>query len=191
MFLMLIGSLLTVSVSAFASECDTVRHQTLRLHIVARSDDEADQALKLEVRDGILARYGDVFGSADSLASAVESAQALCGDIERTAADILRAGGCGCAVTVDVGCLYFPTRRYGEGVTLPAGHYTALRVVIGEGRGQNWWCVMYPPLCVPAASAGEAAALEARIRSLDEDARLIPKFALVELWESIRAKADG
>lgn len=124
----------------------------IRLHVVANSDAPADQALKLEVRDAILSTSGELFA-----VSAPEDAAALVKAnlplFERVAREVLRAGGYEYPVAVEFGRYWFPERSYGP-LLLPAGEYQALRVVIGEGRGANWWCILFPPLCYLDATSG-------------------------------------
>ena len=141
-------AVLLAVLAAICFEVHTARAQqkilakeVVRLHVVANSNSEADQAVKLSVRDGILSAYSAAFTSA---ASAREAEAALSGELE----NIRHIAGeiSGEEVRVSLGRELFPQRVYGD-VVLPAGEYTALRVVIGEGAGENWWCVMFPPLC--------------------------------------------
>ena len=124
---------------------------TLRLHILAESDSDEDQALKLKVRDRLLAEFGAELSKASGIADAEAQLRALLPEIERTARDELRAHGCDSAVTATIGTEWYDTRDYGD-FSLPRGYYTSLRVIIGEGEGHNWWCVMYPPLCTELAT---------------------------------------
>lgn len=125
----------------------------VRLHILAASDSEYDQNMKLAVRDGILAASPDIFAPYSTADEARQSLTEHCSDIEKIAEEILHENGCDKPVTCSLEITEFDEREYGS-YTVPAGEYTALRVVIGEGEGHNWWCVMYPPLCVPCACAG-------------------------------------
>lgn len=121
-----------------------VYDNVIRLHILANSDTEADQAVKLAVRDAVLA--ADVFAEAESKAEAeqgVEEAATLAVNI---ANEYLKANGLPYTASYRWGYESYPTREYG-GVRLPAGRYLSLRIVLGEGEGQNWWCVLFPPLC--------------------------------------------
>ncbi len=113
----------------------------LRLHVVAHSDEVADQKLKLLVRDAVLACKVSRVPQVEELRR-----------VEAAAKDCLRAHGCSDPVKVSYMRMYFETRDY-PGFSLPAGYYQALRVVIGEGEGQNWWCVIYPALCFDLAEA--------------------------------------
>lgn len=118
----------------------------IRLHVIAQDDSDAAQALKLEVRDAVLE---SVRGAVESCQSADEAFDALnerLADFERAALEVCPEG---VGVRAETGVFDFPDREYG-GVTVPAGAYRALRIVIGEGEGRNWWCVLYPSLCAPA-----------------------------------------
>lgn len=146
--------LLSLTAAArFFDRCERVRGETLRLHIVANSDTEEDQRHKLLVRDALLEEYSELLGRAESAEAAERFAHFLLEDIRRTAEKTLREADDEHPVEVSLTEMYFDTRTYEDGITLPAGEYAALRVVIGEGGGHNWWCVMYPPLCLPAAAA--------------------------------------
>ncbi len=127
---------------------DRLRGSVLRLHILAESDSERDQTLKLRVRDALL--ESGILGGADSLEEAETIAADRLPDIERIAETVLRANGCDLPVEAELADTEFDVRTYGD-ITMPAGTYRALRVKIGSAQGHNWWCVMYPSLCVPAA----------------------------------------
>ena len=127
---------------------DRLRGSVLRLHILAESDSDRDQQLKLYVRDALL--ESGILGEADSLAEAESIAAERLPDIERIAETVLRANGCELPVEAELADTEFDVRTYGD-ITMPAGTYRALRVKIGSAQGHNWWCVMYPSLCVPAA----------------------------------------
>ena len=126
---------------------DELRESVLRLHILANSDSERDQELKLKVRDELL-RCG-IFEAADGLAEAEEIAEDRLNDIADIAEAVLRENGCTDNVTAELADVDFDDRTYGD-MTMPSGRYKALRVKIGKAEGHNWWCVMYPPLCLPA-----------------------------------------
>ena len=133
-----------------AAGCQTLPEQVLRLHVVANSDGEADQAVKRDVRDAVLGTTGEVLAGAETLE---EANTALClhlQAVERAAAGAAR----GQAVRVEVTEMFFPTREYAD-FTLPAGRYRTLRVTLGSGQGHNWWCVVFPGLCLPAAADRE------------------------------------
>lgn len=147
----LIIAVLISNIGSFVSDgrkLDELRGSVLRLHILANSDSERDQKLKLMVRDRLL--ESGIFRSADSLSEAEDIAEANLDKIEALAEKVLRENGCGYKVTAAVEDKEFDERTYGD-ITMPAGTYKALRLKIGRAEGHNWWCVMYPPLCVPAA----------------------------------------
>lgn len=148
------GLILTILISNIGSfihdgrKLDELRGSVLRLHILANSDSERDQQLKLRVRDELL--ESGIFGEADDLAEAEAVAAEKIEDIERMAESVLRRSGCTDKVTAELADTDFDERVYGY-MTMPAGRYRALRIKIGRAEGHNWWCVMYPPLCLPAA----------------------------------------
>lgn len=129
---------------------DELRGSVLRLHILANSDNEEDQRLKLCVRDALLEQSGELFACVDSLEEAEAAAEAELHEIERIARETLESQGSSQTVTAKLVDTHFDERFY-DGLTMPAGDYKALRVELGEAEGHNWWCVMYPPLCLPAA----------------------------------------
>lgn len=129
---------------------DELRGSVLRLHILANSDNEEDQRLKLCVRDALLEQSGELFACVDSLEEAEAAAEAELHEIERIARETLESQGSSQTVTAKLVDMHFDERFY-DGLTMPAGDYKALRVELGEAEGHNWWCVMYPPLCLPAA----------------------------------------
>ena len=123
---------------------EKLRNSVLRLHILAESDSEYDQSLKLMVRDGLLEM--GLFTESDSLSEAEKTVSENLSEIEKAAESILRAEGCELPVTAELADVVFDERVYGD-ITMPAGEYRALRVKIGSAQGKNWWCVMYPNLC--------------------------------------------
>ena len=170
--------------------------RVVRLHVLANSDGEEDQALKLLVRDRVLARATELLTRAGDRTEAESLLRAALPELEALAARELRANGCDYPVTAELTDTEFPTREY-DGFTLPAGEYLALRVVIGEGAGRNWWCVVFPPLCTAASADVPAAALAAGLTEeqvgliTEEDRGYVLKFKAVEWWEEIRARLEG
>ena len=130
----------------------------IRLHVLANSDSDEDQALKLKVRDGILSTVAGIVEDAEE----VDAARAALGNnldlIAAAAEAVLELEGSDYGVEVTLTREYYPTREY-RGVTLPAGEYTSLRVLIGKAEGHNWWCVLFPQLCVTVASRTTADSL--------------------------------
>ena len=129
--------------------------ELVRLHVVADADDDASQALKLEVRDAILARTQSLLADCADADAAYETLQSHLTELESAAAQCLSARGSSLPVRAELGEFDFPDRDY-DGVTVPAGRHRALRVVIGSGQGRNWWCVLYPTLCLTPDSPGHS-----------------------------------
>ncbi len=133
------------SFTSFARDTGEIRADVMRLHILANSDSAADQLLKLQVRDRVLSGFSGG-------ATKAEATQKLkLAQIEAAAEEEILRRGYSYHVKAGLVNMYFESRAY-NGVTLPAGRYDAVRVEIGEAKGQNWWCVMFPPMCIPAAA---------------------------------------
>ena len=159
------------------------------LHVLANSDSEEDQALKLEVRDRVLETTSALLaGETEPQAAAVLLNQHL-DNIAQTAAQEISAQGHDDRVEVRLEQTWFPTRQY-QGISLPAGNYLALRVLIGAAEGHNWWCVVFPNLCLPAVSerALEASTLTPGQISLlqEEETSYVFRFKALELWQSLK-----
>lgn len=125
--------------------------KVVRLHVLANSDSRDDQALKLQVRDQVLSQAAELLTGQESAAEAAAILRDNLPLLARTAAREIKSRGYGYPVRVSLEDCWFPSRQYAD-VSLPAGTYQALRVVIGEGEGHNWWCVVYPSLCMGAVS---------------------------------------
>lgn len=152
----------------------------VRLHVIAASDDATEQAIKLDVRDAVLSYLEPKLDSAADIAGAEALIEANLDGIAAAAESAAQ----GREVNVTLGEEYYPTREY-DTFSLPAGRYQSLRVTLGEGAGHNWWCVVFPPLCLTAAES------EAAFEELDGETRAIIssdgggvqfKFRLLELW---------
>lgn len=179
-------------VLSYASETGArLSRDIVRLHIIANSDSAEDQALKLRIRDRLL--------SATSAAATKADAAAMTEEYENIAREEIAAAGFDYGVKAEYGRFRFPTKDYG-GLTYPAGEYDAIRIVIGEGAGKNWWCVLFPPLCYVKGSVDTTAAGEMLKETLSpEDYELITsgrtgrvpvkiKFKLVEFVNSLKEK---
>lgn len=143
-----------ISCLSFERECDDIRHKVMRLHVIANSDSGYDQELKLKVRDRILKESEMIFGNSDNLEKAEKSVAKGMDKLRKCAEKVISEQGYNYTVEVKAEPSYFPTRTY-ESVTLPAGYYKSLKVIIGEGKGKNWWCVLFPPMCLPAVTKEE------------------------------------
>ena len=143
--------IITLLLSVLPTDAEAnIYEDTIRLHILANSDSKEDQALKISVRDGLLLEYGERLRSAGSFEGAAQLAEGLLSEIENFAEELINAEGYDYNVTAILSEEWYETRDY-DGFSLPCGIYTSLRILIGEGKGKNWWCVMYPPLCTELA----------------------------------------
>ena len=190
---MVLGFILSIALSstfAFASDCEMLRGEVLRLHILANSDDETDQQLKLLVRDRVLQETGNIFSGAENLETAQKLAEESLQKIVAVAEDEITKNGYSYPVTASLVRMYFETRHYDD-YTLPAGMYDAVRIEIGKAEGKNWWCVMFPPICV--SSAVDQRELEKILSAKGEEVitgsqKYQLKFYIVELFERWFAK---
>ena len=172
--------------------------KVLRLHVLANSDSQADQALKLQVRDAVLEQAEGLLAGAESRAEAETLLAAHLPSLAAAGAEAVGAAGYGYPVTVSLeDSCWFPTRVY-EDFALPAGLYTALRVEIGSGAGQNWWCVVFPPLCLgsvtetAAETAAQAGLTEREVALLSGgEGEYEIRFRAVELVERLRHWLEG
>lgn len=178
---------LTLSVCELHGTCEGVRENVVRLHILAHSDSAEDQALKLKVRDAVLAACADWQAVAATPEEALLLAQERLPQLQAVAQQTVASEGYDYPVTARVCRMYFTTRQY-DTVTLPAGMYDAVRLSIGAGEGQNWWCVMYPPLCVGAATdRKQATALwnDSQRDLVQGGGRYVVKFKVAEWAQKI------
>ena len=185
LFCALLLTVLLASFGTFGADCGAVRADTLRRHIRANSDTDADQQLKLTVRDGVLQQFGAIFSTAQNKASATALAKEQLGAVQEAAAEIVAAAGKSYSVHASVQHMYFDTTVY-DGFTLPAGYYDAVRIDLGEAKGHNWFCVMYPPLCLPAAVNDDALAGYTSAEKSVVQSPYKLKFALVEWLEKLK-----
>lgn len=173
---------------------EAVYESVIRLHVLANSDSESDQALKLEVRDAILSYTEELLTDASSREEASDILSAHLTDLKSVAEARLRALGCDAPVTVRFGTERYPTRQY-ESCTFPSGKYLSLQVCIGEANGQNWWCVLFPSLCLSAASEGGSISTslatlglsgdQYRIITDSENATYHVRFKILEVFEEL------
>lgn len=157
------------------STSSDIADSVFRLHVLANSDSSEDQALKYKVRDNLLDYMNSICSETTSKDEAISIASSHLDDFKKIAEDTILANGYNYTVQVQIGNFEFPTKTYGD-ISLPAGYYDALRVNIGEAKGQNWWCVMFPPLCFIDVSSGVVPdeSKEVLKDSMDEE-----EFALV------------
>ena len=178
------------------SEQRELAGDVIRLHVLANSDSQEDQALKLEVRDRVLTEAETVLAGVTDRDKAKDSLLESLQTLAAAGADTVARAGYSYPVTVSLEETWFPTKEYRD-FSLPAGKYEALRVVIGEGGGQNWWCVVFPPLCLGAAceqveaTAAMAGLNEDEISLITgEDGGYVVKFKLLELWDEFKRRFE-
>ncbi len=178
---------IVLSFAKFEVRCDELRHNVLRLHIIANSDSEADQALKLTVRDRILQTSLQIFENCDNVDSAITLAQNELDTITETANEAINQNGFDYNATVSVDKAYFDTRVYDD-FTLPAGEYNSIIVNLGEGGGKNWWCVVFPCVCVPTATDAKLSdSVSNGAAETAENAQNYKiKFKTAEIYEDIK-----
>ncbi len=183
-----VATILTIlfSMIPFQAKCNDVSKEVFRLHILANSDSKEDQSLKLKVRNAVLNYTENLYSKAEGL----ENAEKLTSENLQSIANIARKtvvdNGYNYSVQAEIRNMYFNTRYYDK-VTMPSGNYDALRITIGKGQGHNWWCVMYPSLCVGASTNYEAL----QENTTDEEYEIMTKgdyeyrFKVVEIFEKI------
>ena len=130
-----------------------ISESVFRLHVIANSDSQEDQNLKYIVRDNLLSYMNEICANVNNKAEAIEIAKQNEAEFKQIAIQTIQEQGYSYDVNISIGNFEFPTKQYGD-ISLPAGYYDALRVEIGEAKGQNWWCVMFPPLCFVDISSG-------------------------------------
>lgn len=182
--------LIALSLTTLAALWAQGRHSSIsgklvRFHVIAVSDDEYEQQLKLRVRDAVLEYISPRLEGAESSGQAREILADELDNIRETAQAVSEGRG----VTVTLTRENYPTKSY-EGFTLPAGEYDSLRVILGEGQGHNWWCIVFPPVCLSAAQADtvEEQLGEEDFRLISEDGGYELRFRALELWGELVEK---
>ncbi len=186
---------LSFTVSYLNSAKDEIKESVVRLHIIANSNSELDQSIKLKVRDRILKEGKNIFSSSKTPADALCLANENKAYIKKIAEDELLKNGFPQKVSVKVGEFSFPQKTYSK-FSFPQGTYNAVRVEIGDAKGKNWWCVMYPPLCFVQGVAKIPSETDAKIREnlskgeyallTDSESGVEIRFKLLEILESLK-----
>ena len=195
-----IGRIFVILISAISyvdAVSNNIADSVFRLHVIANSDSKEDQELKLKVRDELLSYMNIISKDSANKQEAMQIANEHKEEFTQIAEKVIKENGYNYTVNVQVGKADFPTKYYGD-ITLPAGTYDALKVQIGEAKGQNWWCVMFPPLCFVDVSTGivpDNSKQELK-QSLDneeydlisktDDNEILFKFKIVELFQNWR-----
>lgn len=198
--LLLILLFLYIFVSAFSyvnAVSKDISKSVFRLHVIANSDEIEDQELKLKVRDNVLSYMNTIAKNATNKEEAVQIANDHIDEFKQIALDTIHENGYDYSINVKIGNFSFPTKTYGD-ISLPSGFYDALRIEIGEAKGKNWWCVMFPPLCFVDVSSGivpeesketmknDLGQEEFTLVSNQEDSGIYFKFKLIELFQNVK-----
>lgn len=181
-------AILTASFTSFSEECETIPNEVFRLHILANSNSEDDQNLKYELRDYLISDLSGIFKDAKDAEEACILANQNIKEIEKKAQNFVDTGGYTYEISAEIINMYFTTRTY-ENITMPAGYYNALRLKIGKAEGKNWWCVMFPPLCLPAASQNNEPYFSKEVsKTIESGKRIEVRFAIFEWLENFFIK---
>ncbi len=180
-------SAMFLGLADFNASCDELRNNVLRLHIIANSDSESDQQLKLKIRDEILSQSGEIFNNANCIEDAIFVARERIEEFCEIANKVIKENGFSYNASAFIGDSYFETRVY-DGFTLPAGTYQSLIIKVGKAEGKNWWCVIFPEICLPSAQKGDltdtVSVDSAEIAKSSN--RYIMRFKAVEIYENIK-----
>ena len=184
-----IAFVLTViySVIPFEANCSQIPDNVFRLHIIANSDTESDQNLKLKVRDEVLQYTYTLFNNAKSKYEAENVISDNLQNISNVAYKTVLDNGFDYPVKAEITNMYFTTRYY-ENYTLPSGKFDALRITIGSGKGKNWWCVMYPSICISSVKEQDEKArdtFDEQQYDIIKNEQIQYKFKVVEVFEKI------
>lgn len=174
---------------------DNLYNSVFRLHVIANSDSQEDQNLKYIVRDNLINYMNEKSKDFSSKEDVISYSKEHISDLKQIAEDTIKSQGFNYPVTVEIGNYEFPTKNYGD-ISFPSGFYDALRVKIGNAKGKNWWCVMFPPLCFISTSTGivpdsskeslkeNLSEENYKIVSDSEETDIAIKFKIIELFES-------
>lgn len=189
--------ILISAISYVDAVSNNISEGVFRLHVIANSDSKEDQELKLKVRDELLSYMNIISKDSKNKQEAMQVANDHKEEFIKIAEKVIKENGYNYKVNIQIGKADFPTKYYGD-ITLPAGTYDALKVQIGDAKGQNWWCVMFPPLCFVDVSTGivpDNSKQELKQSLNDEEYDLISKtddneisfkFKIIELFQNWR-----
>lgn len=175
-----------------------IQNSVFRLHVIANSDSDEDQNLKYIVRDKVLEYISSISDSSMTKDEVIALANKNINEIQKIAEDTIHENGYDYSVKLNIGNFSFPTKKYGD-ITFPAGFYDALKIEIGEAKGHNWWCVMFPPLCFVDVTSGivpDESKQTIRDNLSEEEYKLLSensgnmnfKFKIVEMFQDISIK---
>ncbi len=184
----LIMLIISSYVSPFIKTSENISNQIFRLHILANSDSIEDQQLKLKVRDNILANSEELFTNCQTLEEIINVSKQNIKYFQKIAENTIKENGYTYPIKVYVDKEYFNTRHYDK-ITLPSGIYNALKIEIGKAKGHNWWCVMFPAICLPAVSDDEINKIlsDDEIELINSNDKYEIRFKIVEIYEKIKS----
>lgn len=175
------------SLVPFKAECENISNELFRLHILANSDSEEDQELKLMVRNKILEYTNTLYENSNSKSDTINITKDNLSNILSVAQNEVYKRGYSYTVTGEITKMYFNTRTYGD-ATIPSGMYDALRIKIGKAEGHNWWCVMYPSFCIgESISLKDTNLTEEEQNLIYDNSEIKVKFKVVEWFEKIKS----
>lgn len=180
--------MLTFSCIIFSSQCSDIENSIVRMHIIANSNSKEDQAVKLEVRDVVVAQGAELLKTTKTKEEAMAVLSENLKLLGEVAKKQIYENGDNLDVDVTLEKTYFPTRKY-ENITLPAGQYDSILVKIGKARGENFWCVMFPALCIPAAQKENAlndVLTNGEFKIIDKPQTYKIEWKTAELFEKLR-----
>lgn len=198
LFLLLLFLYITISAFSYVDAVSSdLANSVFRLHVIANSDTKEDQDLKYLVRDNVLSYMNEICKDAKSKQEAIDIATKHQDEFKEIALNTIYENGFDYDVSIEIGNFSFPTKTYGD-ITLPSGYYDALRIKIGKASGQNWWCVMFPPLCFVDVSSGivpdeskevmknDLSDEEFSLISNDDSTEISFKFKLIEFFQNAK-----
>ena len=188
--LLLIFTLLFGSLSYTNDASNDISTKVLRMHVLANSNSIDDQRLKIAVKNNILKSTRELFTDCNNLEESIEIAQSNTELIKASAQEVIKKYNKNYDVKVYVDNEFFDVREYKD-FTLPSGNYNTVKIVIGEGKGKNWWCVMYPAVCISACSDDFDKALTKEEKKLITSKKYIPKFKILEIINKIKNKINS
>lgn len=188
--LLLIFTLLFGSLSYTNDASNDISTKVLRMHVLANSNSIDDQRLKIAVKNNILKSTKELFTDCNNLEESIEIAQSNTELIKASAQEVIKKYNKNYDVKVYVDNEFFDVREYKD-FTLPSGNYNTVKIVIGEGKGKNWWCVMYPAVCISACSDDFDKALTKEEKKLITSKKYIPKFKILEIINKIKNKINS
>lgn len=176
-------------ISPFIQTSENISKEVFRLHILANSDSDDDQQLKLKVRDSVLKESEQLFKESGSLEETINICKNNISIFQKAVEKCIKENGYDYPVKVYVDKEYFNTREY-DTITLPSGIYNALKIEIGEGSGRNWWCVMFPAICLSSATEEELDDYlsDEEMEIVNSDSKYEVRFKIVEIYEKIKSK---